>query len=315
MELRWKLLILGLLSQDALCLIMNTKASSVPSKNDLLISRNQLLRQATACGIGLASALNSGGRPAIAAESQPQITNKVFMEFRIMEPLTEANNYSSYNAYRGKVVFGLYGKEAPKTVESFLSYMVTQGAPPVSVAAQLREQQAGGVGDEEPVPSYASSLLTRLVPGEYVEGGRVTGLQRIQVAGYTQLEYRGRIVNSPPCLESNELRHTTRGLLSKKRLDIGPEFAITVGPAPDLDGSNVVFGRVLEGDDVLKAIEAVPVYTSGSTQEPGSFGDKVFRAQREASLFVGKQILNDDRAIDRVGQFLRRIDVTQCSIL
>lgn len=35
-------------------------------------------------------------------------------QIRIMERLTEANNYSSANAYRGKLVFGLYGKACPK---------------------------------------------------------------------------------------------------------------------------------------------------------------------------------------------------------
>lgn len=31
-----------------------------------------------------------------------------------MEPLNESNGYSSSNAYRGKLVFGLYGKACPK---------------------------------------------------------------------------------------------------------------------------------------------------------------------------------------------------------
>lgn len=31
-----------------------------------------------------------------------------------MEPLNEANGYSSKNAYKGKLVFGLYGKACPK---------------------------------------------------------------------------------------------------------------------------------------------------------------------------------------------------------
>lgn len=40
-----------------------------------------------------------------------------------MEPLNKANGYSSKNAFKGRLVFGLYGKACPKAsqVESYLS--------------------------------------------------------------------------------------------------------------------------------------------------------------------------------------------------
>jgi cyclophilin family peptidyl-prolyl cis-trans isomerase len=42
----------------------------------------------------------------------------------------------------------------------------------------------------------------------------------------------------------NDLSHDRRGLLTKQRLNPGPEFAITLDKAPQLDGSNEVFGQV-----------------------------------------------------------------------
>ena len=39
----------------------------------------------------------------------------------------------------------------------------------------------------------------------------------------------------------------------------GSQFFITLAPAPRLSGKHCVFGRLLSGDEVLSAIEAVPV--------------------------------------------------------
>ncbi|KAG5183850.1 cyclophilin-like domain-containing protein [Tribonema minus] len=212
-----------------------------------------------------------------------------------MEPLTEANGYSSASAPTGKLVLELFGTEAPKTVEAFLSYITPEPA--------------------DSGPSYASSLFTRLVPGRQLDGGRISGLNQISLAGSSQLQYFGRIFPATPSFESNALRHDCRGLLTKSKLEAGPEFTITLGPCPELDASNVVFGRVVEGEETLRALEQVPLYSSGSTQEEGSVADNWYRAQRSASLFVGRNVLRDERAVDRTGTFLRRVDVVRCGRL
>lgn len=38
-----------------------------------------------------------------------------------MEPLNEANGYSSKNAFKGRLVFGVYGKESPKVGQASVS--------------------------------------------------------------------------------------------------------------------------------------------------------------------------------------------------
>ena len=44
---------------------------------------------------------------------------RVVWQVRIMEPLNEANAYSSKNAFRGRLVFGMYGEACPKASHVF----------------------------------------------------------------------------------------------------------------------------------------------------------------------------------------------------
>jgi hypothetical protein len=68
------------------------------------------------------------------------------------------------------------------------------------------------------------------------------------------------------------------------------------------------------GDDVLHEIEKVPIYTFASTEPRGSFADDVFRKQKELFLNFATQ-LGDERAVDRRGAFLKRVETTETGIL
>ena len=48
-------------------------------------------------------------------------------------------------------------------------------------------------------------------------------------------------------------------MANKGPLSNGSQFFVCFAPAPHLDGKNTVFGRVLGGEDVLVAIEAVEI--------------------------------------------------------
>ena len=55
------------------------------------------------------------------------------------------------------------------------------------------------------------------------------------------------------------LKHMQRGMLSMANAGPntnGSQFFITFAPAPWLDGNHAVFGELVEGDDILKTMEA-----------------------------------------------------------
>jgi peptidyl-prolyl cis-trans isomerase-like 3 len=58
------------------------------------------------------------------------------------------------------------------------------------------------------------------------------------------------------------LRHNARGIVSMANKGVdsnGSQFFITFAPAPHLDGKNTVFGKVIEGIEVLDDLEKIPV--------------------------------------------------------
>jgi peptidyl-prolyl cis-trans isomerase-like 3 len=66
------------------------------------------------------------------------------------------------------------------------------------------------------------------------------------------------------------LRHNARGIVSmanKGPNSNGSQFFITFAPAPHLDGKNTVFGKLLEGDEVLDDIEKIAVDKKSRPQE------------------------------------------------
>jgi cyclophilin family peptidyl-prolyl cis-trans isomerase len=124
-----------------------------------------------------------------------------------------------FKTQRGEFVVQLHGDKAPMTVENFVN-LARSGF-------------------------YDGTTFHRVIPGFMAQGGDPTGTGR----GGPGYSFRDEFVPS--------LRHDGPGVLSMANAGPntnGSQFFITFGPTPHLDGRHSVFGRVVEGMEVVNSL-------------------------------------------------------------
>ena len=145
----------------------------------------------------------------------------------------------------GRIVFGLFGNAAPKTVENFRA-----------LATGERGKSRSGA-----TLNYKGSVFHRIIPGFMIQGGDFT---RGNGTGGES------IYGKPFADESFTLKHDRPGLLSMANSGPntnGSQFFITVAPTSWLNFKHTIFGEVADqpSRDVVDAIAAV---STGAQDRP-----------------------------------------------
>ena len=128
----------------------------------------------------------------------------------------------------GRIVLGLFGETAPRTVENFKALCTGEK----------------GFG-------YENSIFHRVIPNFMLQG-------EISSAGTVEAGTPSTAENFPTKPSRPARRSRVLSMANAGPNTNGSQFFITTAPTPWLNGRHVAFGNVIEGMDVVRAVGARP---------------------------------------------------------
>ena len=146
--------------------------------------------------------------------------------------------YATFETSLGKIVCELYEKEAPKTVANF-----------VGLAKGTKEWTDPKTGQKVKKPFYDGLIFHRVIPNFMIQTGCPLG-NGMGGPGY---QFGDEFDPSLKFDKPGRLAMANSGPNTN-----GSQFFITHVPTPHLNGKHTIFGQVIEGQDIVTKIGAVP---------------------------------------------------------
>ncbi len=145
--------------------------------------------------------------------------------------------FAHFHTTLGDFTVELFDDKAPKTVANF-----------ANLADGSKEWKHPKTGESHKKPFYDGLVFHRIIEGFMIQGGDPLG------QGFGGPGYQFEDEFHP------DLRHDKAGILSMANAgpnSNGSQFFLTLGPTPHLDRKHSVFGRVVDGLDVVEKIGRV----------------------------------------------------------
>jgi peptidyl-prolyl cis-trans isomerase A (cyclophilin A) len=145
--------------------------------------------------------------------------------------------YAIFHTTMGAITCSLFEKEAPKTVGNF-----------VGLAGGTKEWTEPKTQAKVKKRFYDGLIFHRVIPNFMIQGGDPEGTGR----GGPGYRFEDEFSSGMKFDQPGKLAMANAGPNTN-----GSQFFITTVATPWLDNRHTIFGQVVEGQDVVRAIEAV----------------------------------------------------------
>jgi len=176
-------------------------------------------------------------------EALQRVTHKVFLDIEMELPQSIIDSgYGEDEAtlalYKGgRITLGLFGDTAPLAVENF------------------RVLCTGEMATRDGKMHYKGTTIHRIIPNFLMQGGDVTGGEgKGSISIYKNYGTNGKFPDEQDAFDISQDKFFLSMANSGPNTN-GSQFFITTVKAEWLNEKNVIFGKVLDGKDVVKRIE------------------------------------------------------------